>query len=65
MAFPKISRRHLLQGTAASVLAVTVPGRAAVAKDTVVGFIYCRIARRLRLGFFDLTRLSGFMSETN
>jgi basic membrane protein A and related proteins len=40
MAFPKISRRHLLQGTAASALAATVLGRAAVANDTVVGFIY-------------------------
>jgi basic membrane protein A and related proteins len=40
MAFLKISRRHLLQGTAASALAATVPGRAAVANDTVVGFIY-------------------------
>ena len=40
MTFPKLSRRHLLQGTAATALAATLPGRAAFAKDTVVGFIY-------------------------
>src|SRR6516165_6558998 len=34
----QLSRRRVLQGTAA--LAATVPGRAVVAKDTVVGFIY-------------------------
>ena len=39
MAFPKISRRHLLQGGAASALAATLPGGAALAKDTVVGFV--------------------------
>ena len=40
MAFPKISRRHLLQGSAASAFAATLPGGAALAKDTVVGFVY-------------------------
>jgi basic membrane protein A len=40
MTFPKLSRRHLLQGTAATALAATLPGRAAFAKDTVVGFVY-------------------------
>jgi simple sugar transport system substrate-binding protein len=40
MAFATISRRHLLQGSAATALATTLPGRAALAKDTVVGFIY-------------------------
>src|SRR5262245_63548062 len=39
MTFPKLSRRHLLQGTAATALAATLPGRA-LAKDTVVGFVY-------------------------
>ena len=39
MTFPKLSRRHLLQGTAATALATTLPGRA-LAKDTVVGFVY-------------------------
>src|SRR5262249_52028516 len=38
--FWKISRRHLLQGSAASALAATLPGGAALAKDTVVGFVY-------------------------
>jgi simple sugar transport system substrate-binding protein len=40
MPLPRISRRHLLQGTAATALATTLPGRAAFAKDTVVGFVY-------------------------
>ena len=40
MPFPTISRRHLLQGTAATALAATLPVRAAFAKDTVVGFVY-------------------------
>jgi simple sugar transport system substrate-binding protein len=40
MAYPIISRRHLLQGSAATALAASVPGRAAFAKDTVVGFVY-------------------------
>jgi basic membrane lipoprotein Med (substrate-binding protein (PBP1-ABC) superfamily) len=40
MAFPRISRRHLLQGSAATALAATLPGRAALAKDVVVGFVY-------------------------
>ena len=40
MPLPRISRRHLLQGTAATALATTLPGRAAFAEDTVVGFIY-------------------------
>ena len=40
MTFPKLSRRHLLQGSAATALAATMPGRAAFAADTVVGFIY-------------------------
>ena len=49
MPFCKMTRRHLLQGTAASALATTLPGRAAFAKDTVVGFIYVGPQRRLRL----------------
>ena len=40
MPLPRISRRHLLQGTAATALATTLPGRTAFAKDTVVGFVY-------------------------
>ena len=40
MAFPIMSRRHLLQGTAATALASTLPGRAAFAADTVIGFVY-------------------------
>ena len=40
MPFRKMTRRHLLQGTAASALATTLPVRAALAADTVVGFIY-------------------------
>ena len=40
MPLPRISRRHLLQGTAATALAGTLPVRAAFAKDTVVGFVY-------------------------
>src|SRR5436190_3100791 len=35
-----ISRRHLLQGRAATALAATLPARTAFAKDTVVGFMY-------------------------
>ena len=34
MPLPRISRRHLLQGTAATALATTLPGRTAFAKDT-------------------------------
>ena len=40
MPSPSISRRHLLQGTAATALATALPVRAAFAKDTVVGFVY-------------------------
>jgi basic membrane protein A and related proteins len=40
MTFSRISRRHLLQGTGAAALATTLPGPAAFAKDTTVGFIY-------------------------
>ena len=40
MPFPRISRRHLLQGTAATRARHDAAGRAAFAKDTVVGFIY-------------------------
>ena len=36
MPLPRISRRRLLQGTAATALATTFPGRATFAKDTVV-----------------------------
>ena len=40
MNLDKVSRRHLLQGTAALTLAGTLPMRTASAKDTTVGFIY-------------------------
>src|SRR6266436_2416400 len=40
MTFPIISRRHLLQASAATALAATVPGRLAHAADTTIGFIY-------------------------
>jgi simple sugar transport system substrate-binding protein len=40
MTLPRISRRHLLQGSAATALAAILPGRTALAADTVVGFIY-------------------------
>jgi len=40
MNFEKLSRRHLLQGTAALTFASALPVRPAVAKDTTVGFIY-------------------------
>jgi basic membrane protein A len=40
MAFETLSRRQLLQGTAAAALAGTLPPGVAYAKDTVVGFIY-------------------------
>jgi basic membrane protein A and related proteins len=40
MTSSRISRRHLLQGSAATALAATLPGRTALAADTVVGFIY-------------------------
>ncbi len=44
MAFTRISRRHLLQGTAAigaaGAIAGLLPGRPAFAGDVVVGFIY-------------------------
>ena len=40
MNLDKVSRRHLLQGTAALTLAGTLPLRTASAKDTTVGFIY-------------------------
>ena len=36
----RISRRHVLQGTAAFALAGAMPAGSAVAKDSVVGFIY-------------------------
>ena len=40
MTFPIISRRHLLQGSAATALAATLPGGMAHAADTTIGFIY-------------------------
>ena len=40
MIFDKISRRHVLQGTAAVAAATALPLRQAAASDTTVGFIY-------------------------
>ena len=40
MIFDALSRRRVLQGTAAVALAGTLPVRRAAAKDTTVGFIY-------------------------
>jgi basic membrane protein A and related proteins len=40
MKFDSISRRHLLQGTAALSLAASLPLRSAYAKETTIGFIY-------------------------
>jgi simple sugar transport system substrate-binding protein len=40
MTFDPLSRRRLLQGTAALTVATTVPLRAAFAKETTIGFIY-------------------------
>src|SRR3979409_622643 len=40
MDFGRISRRHLLQGSAALALGTTFGGRAAQAADTTIGFIY-------------------------
>ena len=40
MNFDKVSRRSVLQGTAALTLATALPVRPASAKDTTVGFIY-------------------------
>jgi basic membrane protein A len=40
MNFDKLSRRRVLQGTAAVTLATALPLRPAAAADTTVGFIY-------------------------
>ena len=40
MSFDQVSRRHLLQGTAALALAGALPPRPASAKDTTIGFVY-------------------------
>ena len=40
MNFDKLSRRHVLQGTAALTLGTALPLRRAFAKDTTIGFIY-------------------------
>jgi simple sugar transport system substrate-binding protein len=40
MKFDSISRRHLLQGTAALSLAASLPLQRAYAKETTIGFIY-------------------------
>ncbi len=40
MKFDSVSRRHLLQGTAALSLAASLPLRSAFAKETTIGFIY-------------------------
>src|SRR5882757_6975673 len=40
MDFGRISRRHLLQGSAALALGSTVGARQAFAADTTIGFIY-------------------------
>src|SRR5262245_33100655 len=40
MTLANMSRRRLLQGSAATALAATLPGHQALAADTVIGFIY-------------------------
>src|SRR5208337_3989661 len=40
MIFSKLSRRHLLKGTAAVALGTALPLRQAFAADTTIGFIY-------------------------
>src|SRR5260370_12162286 len=40
MDFSRISRRHLLQGSAALALGSTIGARRAAAADTTIGFIY-------------------------
>ena len=40
MTLARISRRRLLQGSAATALAATLPGHQALAADTVIGFVY-------------------------
>src|SRR6516165_11808945 len=40
MKFDSVSRRHLLQGTAALSLAASLPLQRAYAKETTIGFIY-------------------------
>src|SRR6478672_4305466 len=40
MTFDKLSRRHLLKGTAALTLGTALPLRGAFAADTTIGFIY-------------------------
>ena len=40
MDFGSISRRHLLQGSAALALGSTIGARAAFAAETTIGFIY-------------------------
>ena len=40
MDFGRISRRHLLQGSAALTLGTALGGRTAFAADTTIGFIY-------------------------
>ncbi|MGB7100794.1 MAG: twin-arginine translocation signal domain-containing protein, partial [Xanthobacteraceae bacterium] len=40
MNFDKLSRRNVLQGTAALAVGTALPLRQALAKDTTIGFIY-------------------------
>src|SRR5882757_3080054 len=40
MDFSRISRRHLLQGSAALAFGITIGARQALAADTTIGFIY-------------------------
>ena len=40
MTFDRISRRRVLQGTAALTLGAALPIRPAAAKDVTVGFVY-------------------------
>ncbi len=40
MTFDVVSRRRVLQGTAALTIAGVLPSRPAAAKDTTIGFIY-------------------------
>ena len=40
MNFDKLSRRHVLQGTAALAVGTALPLRHALAADTTIGFIY-------------------------
>ena len=66
MKFDSISRRHLLQGTAALSLAASLPLQRAFAKETTIGFIYVGSREDFEVmnGFFTKHQIRPVIDRT-